>query len=498
LRAYHFLADAKQDGHMPPPGWITDQELIAMRTYKHNFSLGAVAAAVVLTFAGTSVQAGGFQLNETSASGLGNAFAGGAAAAEDASTSWSNVAGLARVRGTEVVGALHLVTPSLKFRNDASQAALGQVLGTDGGDAGGLAAVPNLYLARKLDNTWTLGLGLNSPWGLVTEYNDGWVGRFQAIKSSIKTMNVNPGVSWRASDRFAMGLGLNAQHIAAEFTNQVNYSAALLSASVLNGIAPGSAGFNAIAAATPGLESRARIKGSDVGTGWNIGALWEPDTKTRLGAHYRSGVSYRIDGTATFANPAVPAVPGVVGVLANGINTTVLFDTRITSRVKMPAIVNLSYFANVNDRWDVMADAQWTEWSVIRNLTFQRADGTELQSTPENFRNTWKLAFGANYRYNPQWMFRGGIAFDQSPVQTAFRTPRLPDADRTWLALGARYTVNSKVKVDVGSSYLFVKKATINANGDPTDPAAALANALLNGHYDNRTFILSAQVSYMF
>ncbi len=469
-----------------------------MSTNRHNFSLGAVAAAVALTFVGAGVHAGGFQLNETSASGLGNAFAGGAAAAEDASTSWSNVAGLARMRGTEVVGALHLVTPSLKFRNDASQAALGQGLGTDGGDAGGLAAVPNLYLARKLDNTWTLGLGLNSPWGLVTEYNDGWVGRFQAIKSSIKTMNVNPGVSWRVSDRLALGLGLNAQHIAAEFTNQVNYSAALLRAAALNGIAPGSAGFNAIAAASAGLETRARIKGSDTGTGWNVGAMWEVDDKTRLGAHYRSGVTYRIDGNASFANPAVPAAPAVIGLLANGVNRTALFDTRITSRVKMPAIVNLSYFATVNDRWDVMADAQWTEWSVIRNLSFQRADGTELQTTPENFKNTWKLAFGANYRYNPQWMLRGGIAFDQSPVQTDFRTPRLPDAGRTWLALGTQYTVNPKVKVDVGASYLFVKKATINANGNPADPAAARANALLDGHYDNRTFILSAQVNYAF
>jgi long-chain fatty acid transport protein len=469
-----------------------------MSIYFQRFSLGAVAAAISLAFVGTGVHAGGFQLNETSASGLGNAFAGGAAAAEDASTLWPNVAGLARVRDSGVVGALHLVTPSLKFRNGASQAALGQALGGDGGDAGGLAAVPNLYLARKLDSTWTLGLGLNSPWGLVTEYDDGWAGRFQAIKSSIKTMNVNPGVSVKVSDRMALGLGLNAQHIAAEFTNQVNYAGALLGAAALNGIAPGTPAFNAIAAATAGLESRARIKGSDLGTGWNIGALWEPDDKSRFGAQYRSGVSYRIDGNATFANPAVPAAPPVVGVLANGVNTAVLFDTRITSRVKMPAIVNLSYFATVNDQWDVMADAQWTEWSVIRNLTFVRADGTELQSTPENFKNTWKLAFGANYRYSPQWMLRGGVAFDQSPVQTAFRTARLPDAGRTWLALGAQYTVNPKVKIDVGGSYLFVKKATINANGDPTDPTAALANGLVNGRYDNRTVILSAQVNYTF
>ena len=469
-----------------------------MSTHPQCPSSRTAGAILVLTLAGSAVQAGGFQLNETSASGLGNAFAGGAAAAEDASTAWSNVAGLSRVKGSAVVGALHLVTPSLKFRDAASQAALGQALGGDGGDAGGLNVVPNLYFAKQLDPTWSIGLGFNAPWGLVTEYDEGWLGRFQAIKSSIKTVNINPGVSWRVSDRLAMGFGLNAQQLSAEFTNKVNYSGALLNAAALNGIAPGSVAFNAIAAATPGLESSARIKGMDNGTGWNLGALWELDTRTRVGVQYRSGIKYRIDGNATFANPAVPAAPAVVGVLANAINTTVLFDTRVVSRVRMPGIFNLSYFATLNDRWDVMADAQWTEWSVIRNLTFQRADGTELQTTPENFRNTWKLAFGANYRYSPQWMFRGGIAFDQSPVRTELRTPRLPDADRTWLALGAQYTVNPAIKIDFGGSYLFVRKASIHATGAPGDPAAALANALINGRYDNHTVILSAQISYAF
>jgi long-chain fatty acid transport protein len=469
-----------------------------MTTNCQRFPLAGLAAALSLGLAGAGAHGAGFQLNESSASGLGNAFAGGAAAAEDASTLWSNVAGLARVRGSEVVGALHLITPSPKFRNEASRAALGQGLGGDGGDAGGVNAVPNLYLAKKLDTAWTIGLGMTSPWGLVTEYDDGWIGRFQAIKSSIKTINLNPGASWRVSDRFALGLGLNAQHLSAEFTNQVNYSGALLSAAGLNGIAPGSAAFNAIAAATPGLETRARIKGSDTAVGWNIGGLWELDNKNRLGLHYRSSIKYRIDGTATFANPAVPAAPALVGVLANGVNRTVLFDTRVVSEVKMPDIVNLSYFTTVNERWDLMADAQWTNWSVIRNLSFLRADGSELQSTPENFKDSWKVAFGANYRYNPQWMFRGGVAFDRSPVQTAFRTARLPDAGRTWVALGAQYTVNPKLKFDVGASYLFVKKATIDANGKPGDPSGALANGLLNGYYDNRTVILSAQLNYAF
>lgn len=469
-----------------------------MRNASFRPVLGGVAAAVALLLGPVAAHAGAFQLNESSAAGLGNAFAGGAAVAQDASTLWSNVAGLSRMRDSQVVVALHLVQPSMKFRNAGSFAALGQTLGGDGGDAGGLSPVPNLYLAKPLDGGMVLGLGITAPWGLVTEYDDGWAGRFQALTSSIRTVNLNPGLSWRASDAVSLGLGLNAQRISAEFTNQVDYTAALLSAAARNGIAPGTPAFNAIAAATAGLESHTRVKGSDNATGWNAGALWELDKRTRFGAQYRSPIRYRIEGTARFANPAVPPAPPVIGLLATGVNTAALFDTRVSSRVKIPAIVNLSYFAGIDDRWDVMADAQWTQWSSIRDLTFTRADGTVLQSTPENFRNTWKLAFGANYHYSPQWMFRGGVAFDQSPVRTAFRTPRLPDADRTWLAAGAQYTANPRCTVDLGAAYIRVRKAAINASGDPSDPAAALANGLLSGRYTSNTLILSAQLNYAF
>lgn len=438
--------------------------------------------------------AAGFQLNETSGSGLGNAFAGGAAIAEDASTLWSNVAGISRLRSEHVVGTLHLITPSLKFRNDASVAATSQALGGNGGNAGGLSPVPNLYAVKPIDGTWSVGIGMTAPWGLVTEYDAGWVGRFQAIKSGIKTININPGLSWKASDSVALGFGLNLQHMSAEFTNQVNYSGALLSAAALGGASP--AALAGIAAATPGLESSARVKGSDNGTGWNAGVLWDMDNKTRIGAQYRSSVKYRLSGNATFANPAVsPLLGPAIGGLANSVNTLALFNTAISSDVKIPAVVNLSYFGTVNDRWDLMADAQWTEWSTIRNLTFTRANGTLLQSTPENFKNSWKLGIGANYRYNNDMVFRGGLAFDQSPVLTAFRTPRLPDADRTWLTAGLQYTANPKLKLDFGAAYIFVKKATISANGNP---ASTAANALLNGHYNSNTVIVSAQANYSF
>ena len=181
-------------------------------------------------------------------------------------------------------------------------------------------------------------------------------------------------------------------------------------------------------------------------------------------------------------------VAGVNAQLASG---------AITSDVEMPAIVNLSYFRTLDSRWDIMADAQWTGWSSIESLTFVRSNGSVLQSTPENFKDAWKFAVGANYHYDANWMFRGGLAYDKSPVQTAFMTARLPDADRTWLTGGLQYKANPKLTFDFGAAYVWVKTATIDSN--PTGAAAiTAASGRLKGSYSDNVVILSGQATYSF
>jgi long-chain fatty acid transport protein len=419
--------------------------------------LTRLCAAVALTLGVGPTLGAGFQLNETSASGLGTAYAGGAAVAEDSSTLWSNVAGISRIRERQVVGAIHLIKPSIKFSNENSTAPTlpaVQPLGSEGGDAGGMNVVPNLYFAAPLGPQWSAGLGLNSPFGLVTEYSADWMGRFQAIKSGIKTINVNPAVAWKPTPRVGLGFGANYQRIEAEFTNTVP---------------PAGIG---------GLSSTSSVEGSDSAWGWNLGVLWEVDDNVRVGAHYRSSIDYHITGTVRFSNPALAA--------ANG---------DVTSDVKLPAILNLSYFAKLNDRWDLLFDAQWTQWSTIQSLTFTRTNGAVLQSTPENFTDTWKAALGAHYRYNSAWTLRGGIAYDQSPVSDAYRTPRLPDSDRTWLAAGGQYRIDSNLTLDFGAAYVMAKKATIDISGSPPNSAVY---GRLNGHYDANTVIASGQVNYSF
>lgn len=459
-----------------------------------------VAAAVASVCALAAGQAFGaaFALQENSGSGLGNAFAAGAAATEDVSSMWANPATLSKRMTMEGAGALHIVTPSIKFRDDGSQPAFNQPLGGSGGDAGSTNFIPNMYVAVPINRQWVFGLGVNAPFGLVTEWDSDWVGRYQGIKSDVKTINVNPSVSWKPTDNFAIGLGVSWQKIDADFTSRVNYSGAIATAAQ----AAAAAGqippelIPSIVGATPGLDSSVSIKGDDSAWGWNIGVLWDATRDTQVGVAYRSKIKYKVSGNANFDNPTPtvpPALAPVVGALTGAINSTALYNSGVTADIELPDIFNASIFSRLNDRWDVMADVQWTGWSSITELKFVRSTGTVLQNTPENFDDAWRISAGANYRMNDQWKFRGGVAWDQTPVQTAYRTVRLPDQDRWWLAVGAQYKMNNNLKFDAGFSYIWVRDASIHETA-----GSQAANGLVSGSFDASVTIFSVQGTYTF
>ena len=373
-----------------------------------------------------------------------------------------------------------------------------QTLGGNGGDAGSCAVVPALYLASPINKQWSVGIGVNAPFGLKTEYDSDWIGRFQAVKSKIETINVNPAVSFKASDMVTIGGGANYQHLKAELTSRVNYAGAIGLAAqqaAAAGQIPAAA-ITPILTAYSGAQSDAKITGNDGAWGWNIGVLVNIDPQTRFGASYRSTIKYDVSGSAEFSNPPVPALPAslapVAGALANAVNG-VLANGDVKLSLKLPDTANVSIFRQIDSKWDVMADLQYTGWSTVQNLTIVRSTGALLSTTPENFRDTWRASIGANYRYSDQWMFRGGLAFDQSPVRDAQRTPRLPDNDRTWISFGAQYKFSPQLLLDAGYTYIFVKDPSMNQNAGSTP-----TYGLISGNYKSNVNIVAAQVTYTF
>jgi long-chain fatty acid transport protein len=462
---------------------------------------GASAVAATLLALGPGHAFGAaFALQTQNASGLGHAYAGGAAVAEDVSTIYYNPAGLVRLRKTEWVASANLLCPSTKLQDGGSQAAFTQPLGGRGGDAGGCAAVPNFYVGVPFADKWSVGLGVNAPYGLETKYDADWLGRFQAIKSKVRTVNVNPVISWEPTAGLALGGGASWQKLDAELTKNVNY--AVVFAQGVAGLGPLPSGAAAaLIGSAAGLESFTEITGDDDGWGWNAGVLWQVTPQTRIGAAYRSPIRYKVTGSVAFTNPTAadlgplpPSLAPIGAALVTGINAGPLAGGGVRLSLEMPETANLSIFSEINKTWDVMADVQYTGWSSIRTVEIFRDSGTPLPGALHwNFKNTWRAALGVNYHYTDQWVFRGGVAYDQTPTNGTDRTPGLPDGNRTWLAFGVHYHLSDQWQVDLAYAHEFVNGPDIDQNGGST-----AAYGLVKGSYDTTVNIVGAQVKYVF
>lgn len=437
-------------------------------------AVGWAVASALMVMAGEAA-ASGFALIEQSASGMGNAYAGGAASADDASTIFFNPAGMGQLSGKQIAVAAHAIGASVKFNGTASGLAPLQTAGLgNGGNAGGWALVPNGYFAMEVNPQTRIGLGVNAPFGMQTNYDGNWMGRFQAIKSKIQTVNLNPSFSYQFNDSFTLGAGVSYQSISGELTSMTNYSAAAFKLG-------GAPLLGAIGGA--GKQGLSTLSGSDRAWGYNVGAMFNFGPNKRIGVAYRSRVKYNLSGAVSFAN--APAALAAAFALQP-----------VTLAITMPDSFSVSGFHQLNDKWDMMADATWTGWSVFQQLNVLRANGTSLTNTPEHWRNTWRVSVGANYHYSDQWLARAGVAYDQSPVPDAFRTTRIPDNNRVWLSLGGQYKPNKDCAFDFGYSHLFVSNAPLNQSA-AANPDLAGKGYLL-GSYNSSVDILSAQYTHNF
>ncbi len=406
-------------------------------------------------------QAAGFALIEQSASGMGNAYAGAAAVAEDASTIYFNPAGMTYIQGTQAVGALHLIKPSAEFNDQGSVRALPRPLGGDGGDAGDLAFVPNFYYKRDLTDSLKFGLGLNAPFGLKTEYDKDWLGRFQGIKSEVKTININPAIAFKVNDQLSLGFGVSAMWIEAELTSAVNLGAA---------------------------ESTSKVKGDDWGFGFNLGAIYQATADTRFGIAYRSKVEQHLKGDSKSPFTGLNSLP------------TRTLNTDVTADVTLPENFSVSAFSRLNDTWDLMGDITWTRWSQFDELRIVRDNGTNstLAVTPENWENTMRYSIGVSYHYSDAIKLRAGLAYDEEAIKDKFRTVRIPGNDRKWLSLGASYQMTPASKFDVGYAHLFISDAKIHDDQRAPVPPSPTGKGLVSGDYDGSVDILSLQYTHNF
>jgi len=465
-----------------------------MRSLTNRFFSRSVLAAAIAGI-GTPASAAFFQLAENSASGMGNAFAGGAAIAEDASTVWYNPAGMTRLKGPQFVFAGHFIDPSFKATvNSATTTDFTGIGGPPsvpisggGGEAGESALVPNFYYTQAIASDYSIGVGVNAPFGLATEYDNSWAGRYHAVRSEIRTYNINVAGAYKFSDVASAGVGINYQHLSAELTQAIDF-ATLCTLAGQSGTCGFGAGFN------PGTnpnDGDGKVTADSNAWGYNFGLLAQLPSDLRLGLAYRSKVKHKLSGDF---DATVPTASPVTAVVASGFG---IVNSTLKADVTLPATLSLSLYQQLGSQWALMADVTRTDWSSLQELRI-KFDSTQGDSVVTlNLKNVYRYSVGATYKPGGAWVFRGGIALDQSPVSSeADATPRLPDGDRTWLSIGAGLQASPTLSFDLGYTYIKVDDPKVRKIGAPGNENQARGN--LSADYTGSVQVLSAQARWTF
>jgi long-chain fatty acid transport protein len=434
-----------------------------------NISKSLLAASVSATLFIGSAHGAGFSIVEQSVSGLGTSFAGAAASAEDASTVFFNPAGMMALdKGASLVGALHVIQPSTEFTDSGFSTAGGG----DGSDAGVSAVVPNLYYVGEASDNMRFGLGIGAPFGLATEYDDGWKGRYYGIESALQTININPAVAFKVHDKLSIGVGLNVQYANATLTSAVN-GAGLCAYLQGIGVIPGGC-------AAP-TDIDAEVTGDSIDWGVNYGVLYSMSDATRIGFHYRSGMRHVLKGDAEFTGTAPELA-------AAGF----LVDSDAEAVLNLPATAALSVSHKLSPKMTLLGDAMWTNWDQMSELRVSYDVGNQGDTVEDlSWKNTGRYSVGMLYGMSDVMTLRAGLALDQSPVPNEeHRSVRVPDADRTWVSLGLGYKLAGNMQLDAAFAHLMVDDADINK-------VDALKGTLV-GEYEAEVNIFSVQASMPF
>ncbi|MBT8133655.1 MAG: OmpP1/FadL family transporter [Gammaproteobacteria bacterium] len=453
--------------------------------------------ALSIASATTVSQAGSFGLIEQSASGQGSAYAGAAAIGEDASTIYFNPAGMTRLSGQQIIVAGHIISPNADFTNNGSTTFAGTPLQGANSSTGDPAFIPNFYYSAELPNEIYVGVGVNVPFGLATEYSDGWVGRYHALNSEITSINVNPSIAWKATDKVSVGFGISIQYIDLELTNNIDSMAACLNLEAGFGV-PGSPCAGYTIPGNAAQDSSTKLDGDSTEFGWNTGLLFDIDDKNRIGVAYRSAIKHNVSGNASYnldAGGLQQLAAGLSSPPPTGSGFNILQNTTLEATAELPETFSLSYVGEVDDKWTALFDWTWTGWSSIDTITIRQAGGVPgLEPTLDlAYQNTNRFSVGVNYQHTDKLIYRGGLALDQTPIRSAESTSaRIPGNDRTWLSLGAGYAPSTSWSFDVAYSHLFVSDTEINNTGSTT------SGATLTGSYESSVDILSAQANFYF
>ena len=446
-----------------------------------------LVSSLLISLMPSMAAASGFALIETNARGQGNAYAGAAAHTPDASTIFFNPAGMTDLEGDHLTIAMHKIIPHSSFTNEGSTAAAAfagtpfATLNGENDDGGSPAIVPNLYWVKTLSETTKFGLGVNSPFGLATEYADDWAGRYHGVVSDLAIININPSIGYKVNDKLSIGGGIDVMLGTVTLSSAIDFGAICMAQFNYETCA----GIGSLPQSGDGFAELTGDNLGDISVGFNLGLKYKISDQSTIGIAYRSEVEMNVEGDADFTVPTSAAF-----VYAGNL----FVDTGLNATVNLPASFSVSYAHQV-DSITYLADATWTGWSSYEELRIEYDNNSQPDSVTTNtWEDVMRYSLGLDYQYAEDTIYRVGIAYDQSPVPSAERrTPRLPGTDRTWFSFGVSNQLDDGLSIDIGVSHLVMDTAETNNEFESSVPTLA---ATLTGEYEASVNIFSVQLNW--
>ncbi|HHQ4569800.1 TPA: OmpP1/FadL family transporter [Aeromonas veronii] len=408
------------------------------------------SAIALLVIAGQT-HAAGFQLAEQSATGLGRAFAGEAAIADNASVLSRNAAAMTRFDQMALSGGVIYVSPDVNIEGNTRLPTKAGIVTSDASahDIAAAAWVPNAYLIIPLSEQWRLGFSATSYYGLGVKMPDNYsAGHFGNV-SDIKTMDLGTSLAYRINEMWSIGAGISAIQGEGEVGGVFN-------------VGP--------------HKIVKHLEGDGWALGWNAGMLLTPSQNTRVGLSYRHDTTLTLEGNAQGANGLTP------------------YEDTGRLDLPLPATAELALFHQLTDKLALHGSLNWTNWSKFVQLEAELDHQGSMHIKDEHWEDSWRYAIGMTYRVTPKWQLRSGVAYDASPVPADRRTISIPDADRLWYSLGMGYQFTPNLTLDLGLTLIDGKKVDVTEKMDLLPGIAST----FQGTSEGDAWLAGAQLSYLF
>lgn len=488
------------------------------------FRRSITGLAVLAALSSQYAFAEGYKLLEQSVSSMGNAYAGRGAQITDATLVHSNPAALTQLQGQQFSAGANLIAVRTKYHDAAAQSANGMpVDGRTDGNVNLTEVVPFMFYSNQLSEELSWGIGFYVPYGLSSNYQQDWVGRYFADETSIQVLSLQPSIGYKIADNFSVGFGLSVNRAEGKLSKYKDHNGLCELGANINQIYGGADVYN-----NAYCDSHYQVKGDDIALGYTLGIHSEPVSGTRIALVYHSQVKYTLKGDSVITNtpilgasvagldgftvfaPNLPAIDNSTGKLASSNRRTEASKLDLTT----PATFVASLDQQVTEQLSLQFSANWTQWSKFRSIDIVSDDANPSISLntqseknlnqpgyigyiPEYWHNTWSFAAGATYQYQPDLALKAGIAYDENPIRQSHKTARVPTTDRTWLTVGANWKFAPDMTMDFAYGYMFMDGVSIDEH-EYNVQDERLYNSGVQANYSTKAHVLGVQFNYVF